>query len=415
VRRLLAAHSLPSSPGFICACTPLLFPSNLLTLSPLPAVPLRSDGSESQSPQKPGLFSCCFGGGGSEQSSRDKAVNRGIAAALKEEEKKAGDDIKLLLLGAGEAGKSTIFKQIKIIHDDGCFPPDELMKWRDHIAAGILSSVKAIIEKASEFGHELAPENQEHATYVQSLKNPQAIGGEPLPLDAFPRIESIWKDNAVLSTLQRRHEFFLPDSTFYFVEALQRIGCGGYCPTKEDVLRCRVKTSGMTEFSFSIDDYRFKVIDVGGQRNERRRWIHCFEDVTAVIFVASLAEYDQQLVEQEGVNRMEESLRLFDEVCNSPWFAKTSLILFLNKSDLFKEKIKHVDLNVAFPDYTGGNDHELAQQYIERRFLALNRDPASRHVYRHVTCATDTKNIKFVLDVVKNILLEDNMRKHDVI
>jgi guanine nucleotide-binding protein G(i) subunit alpha len=120
-------------------------------------------------------------------------------------------------------------------------------------------------------------------------------------------------------------------------------------------------------------------------------------------------------VEQEGVNRMEESLRLFDEVCNSPWFSRTSLILFLNKSDLFKEKIKHVDLNVAFPDYTGGNDHELAQQYIERRFLALNRDPASRHVYRHVTCATDTKNIKFVLDVVKNILLEDNMRKHDVI
>ncbi len=378
------------------------------------AVPLRSDASASQPPRQSGLFSCCFGDS-SDPTSQDKVLNRTVTAALRSEEKRAGDDIKLLLLGSGEAGKSTIFKQIKIIHDDRSFPPDELMKWRDHISAGILSSAKAIIEKATEFGHELTPENQEHAAIVQSLKNPQAMGGEPLPLDMFPRISAIWKDNAVISTLQRRHEFFLPDSTHYFVDALDRIGRENYCPTKEDVLRCRVKTTGITEFKFSIDDYCFKVIDVGGQRNERRRWIHCFEDVTAVIFVASLAEYDQQLVEQEGVNRMEESLRLFDEVCNSPWFAKTSLILFLNKSDLFKEKIKHVDLSVVFPDYTGGNDHEQAQQYIERRFLALNRDPASRHVYRHVTCATDTKNIKFVLDVVKNILLEENMKRNDVI
>ncbi len=377
-------------------------------------MPLRAESSEAQPSQRAGLFSCCFGNS-SAQTNEEKQVNRHISTILREEEKKAGDDIKLLLLGAGEAGKSTIFKQIKIIHDDRSFPPEELMKWRDHISSGILSSVKAIIEKASEFGHELTPENQVHAAVILGLKSPQAVGGSPLPLDVFPRIEAIWKDNAILSTLQRRHEFFLPDSTHYFVQALPRIGMKDYCPTKEDVLHCRVKTSAITEFSFSIDDYRFKVIDVGGQRSERRRWIHCFEDVTAVIFVASLAEYDQQLVEQEGVNRMEESLRLFDEVCNSPWFAKTSLILFLNKSDIFREKIKHVDLNVAFPDYSGGRDHELAQQYIERRFLALNRDPASRHVYRHVTCATDTKNIKFVLDVVKNILLEDNMRKHDVI
>ena len=379
-------------------------------------MPLRSDGSESQS-QPPSfcekLFSCCSGGGSAEADG-SKARHNHISTVLRDEEKKAGDEIKLLLLGAGEAGKSTIFKQIKIIHDDHSFPRDELMKWRDHIYAGMLSSVKAIIERATDFGHELAPENQEHATFIQTLKNPQAVGGTSMPPDVFPRIAAIWQDNAILSTLQHRHEFFLPDSTHYFVEALDRIGRSDYCPTKEDVLRCRVKTTGITEFTFSVDDFRFKVIDVGGQRNERRRWIHCFEDVTAVIFVASLAEYDQQLVEQEGVNRMEESLRLFDEVCNSPWFANTSLILFLNKSDLFKEKIKHVDLNVAFPDYTGGKDHEQAQQYIERRFLALNRDPASRHVYRHVTCATDTKNIKFVMTVIKDILLQENLKRHDI-
>lgn len=57
--------------------------------------------------------------------------------------------------------------------------------------------------------------------------------------------------------------------------------------------------------------------DVGGQRNERKKWIHCFDDVTAVIFVASLSEYDQVLYEDNTVNRMEEAVTLFSDIANS--------------------------------------------------------------------------------------------------
>lgn len=97
------------------------------------------------------------------------------------------------------------------------------------------------------------------------------------------------------------------------------------------------------------------MIDVGGQRNERKKWIHCFEGVTAIIFVTALSEYDQKCYEDDETNRMKESLLLFDEICNSRWFADTSIILFLNKDDLFREKIKKVDLKVAFPDYNGND------------------------------------------------------------
>ena len=112
-------------------------------------------------------------------------------------------------------------------------------------------------------------------------------------------------------------------------------------------------------------DLNFRVFDVGGQRSERKKWIHCFEDVTAIIFIVALSEYDQVkllsnflletkikiiqielisffskvLVEDETTNRMHESLRLFDSICNNKWFVNTSIILFLNKKDLFSEKI----------------------------------------------------------------------------
>jgi hypothetical protein len=95
------------------------------------------------------------------------------------------------------------------------------------------------------------------------------------------------------------------------------------------------------------------MIDVGGQRSERRKWIHCFEDVTAIFFCASLSEYDQSLREDNQTNRMHESLKVFKDISNNKWFFKTPIILFLNKKDIFEKKIKEVDLKVCFSEYQG--------------------------------------------------------------
>lgn len=65
------------------------------------------------------------------------------------------------------------------------------------------------------------------------------------------------------------------------------------------------------------------------------------------------AGYDLVLAEDEEMNRMIESLKLFDSICNSKWFVETSIILFLNKKDLFEEKIKRSPLTICFPEYTG--------------------------------------------------------------
>jgi hypothetical protein len=147
------------------------------------------------------------------------------------------------------------------------------------------------------------------------------------------------------------------------------------------------------------------MVDVGGQRSERKKWIHCFQDVTCVVFVTSLSEYDQMLYEDHTVRRIDESLKLFDEVCNSRWFLETNIILFLNKSDIFKEKIKKTDLSVCFPEYKGGPNFNKATNYIRKKFTRLNKN-AQRAIYTHVTCATDTENIKFVFNVVKDIIIK---------
>lgn len=95
------------------------------------------------------------------------------------------------------------------------------------------------------------------------------------------------------------------------------------------------------------------MFDVGGQRSERKKWIHCFEGVNAIIFCVALSGYDLVLAEDEEMNRMIESMKLFDSICNSKWFVETSIILFLNKKDLFEEKIVRSPLTICFPEYTG--------------------------------------------------------------
>jgi guanine nucleotide-binding protein subunit alpha len=92
---------------------------------------------------------------------------------------------------------------------------------------------------------------------------------------------------------------------------------------------------------------------MGGQRSERKKWIHCFEDVTTILFIVAISEYDQNLFEDESVNRMSEAFTLFDSICNSQWFTSTPMILFMNKSDLLREKLKTVPIEKYFGDYTG--------------------------------------------------------------
>ena len=206
-----------------------------------------------------------------------------------------------------------------------------------------------------------------------------------------------------------------------YFDSIDRIAAHDYMPSDQDVLRSRVKTTGITETTFIIQDLTYRMFDVGGQRSERKKWIHCFENVTTILFLVAISEYDQLLFEDETVNRMQEALTLFDSICNSRWFIKTSIILFLNKIDRFKEKLPVSPMQNYFPDYEGefllqtiaslrnmyiltrlklgGPDYAAACDYILNRFVSLNQ-AETKQIYTHFTCATDTTQIRFVMGAV---------------
>eukprot|EP00127_Corallochytrium_limacisporum_P003267 Clim_evm116s147 gene=Clim_evmTU116s147 len=348
---------------------------------------------------------------GCSMSAEEKAAlerSKAIDQELKGTKQKLENEVKLLLLGAGESGKSTIVKQMKIIHESG-YSDQERKGYKDVVYSNTISAMQTIIEAMSklniEYGSTEAKDaSDELMTFGDQLDDDVSFTEEVAPL-----VRKLWADKGIQDCYGRSREYQLIDSANYYFENLDRIADPDYVPTEEDILRSRVRTTGIIETHFDYKGLHFRMFDVGGQRSERKKWIHCFENVTAIIFCVALSAYDLTLIEDESQNRMQESLQLFDSICNSKWFVRTSIILFLNKTDLFKKKIGKMPLTVCFPEYTGANTYESASTYIRDRFESVNKS-TQKAIYSQFTCATDTNNIKFVFAAVTDIIIQNNLR-----
>jgi guanine nucleotide-binding protein G(i) subunit alpha len=261
---------------------------------------------------------------------------------------------------------------MKIIHQNG-YSREELLAFRPLIWKNLFESGRDIVQALAKFNLQpLNPSNkncERIMAYRVDTENPQFLFSP----DIAQAVQEVWADEIIPALMEYSSKFYLMDSAGYFFEAAIRIAASNYVPSKEDVLRARAKTTAITETRFSMGQLSIHMVDVGGQRSERKKWIHNFESVTSIIFCTALSEYDQVLLEEKNQNRMAESLVLFESVINSRWFLRTSIILFLNKIDVFKAKLPKVPLDKHFPEYTGGADVNKGAKYILWRFMQANR------------------------------------------
>ncbi|MCJ1448054.1 MAG: Guanine nucleotide-binding protein alpha-2 subunit [Stictis urceolatum] len=333
-----------------------------------------------------------------------KKKSRQIDAELEEDARRLRKECKILLLGSGESGKSTIVKQMKIIHQNG-YTKEELSLYRLTIYKNLIDCAKSLIGAMQQF--ETEPTDPQIVEYCDYLMDYQVDPDPQKPIDrqVGDAIVAVCNDPSYNQVMEHQSEFYLMDSAPYFFEEALRISSADYSPIEADVLRARTKTTGIYETRFTMGQLSIHMFDVGGQRSERKKWIHCFENVTSIIFCVALSEYDQVLLEESNQNRMMESLVLFDSVVNSRWFMRTSIILFLNKVDLFKIKLGRSPLGRYFADYSGGNDVNRGAKYLLWRFNQVNR--AHLNLYPHLTQATDTSNIRLVFAAVKDTILHN--------
>ncbi|TPX51036.1 hypothetical protein SeMB42_g01420 [Synchytrium endobioticum] len=332
--------------------------------------------------------------------SRERHGNeKDIDAMIREEKKVHKQEAIVLLLGAGAAGKSTVLKQMRLLHTRNgkpTFATAERKHAKELIHGSILRNMRSICDAMVKlnipYGSPKGPELAD--LLVQQGEDPTAT--------AVQIVQTLWTDPGIQECYVRRSEYQLDDSASFFFNSLARISASRYLPTDEDILLCRVKTTGVQEVVLEEDDLIIKVVDVGGQRSERRKWITCFEQATAVLFVAAVSEYDQRLEEQESRNRLLEAMTLFDQVINSRWFLTSHVILFLNKVDILEAKYKEggdESVRRYWPDYQGTSFEDVLK-YFQAKFLEVNQSQR-KTVYTHFTCAVDRSSSAVVIESVK--------------
>jgi len=347
-----------------------------------------------------------------------------ISKEMKKDFKEKSKVVKLLLLGTGESGKSTIVKQMKIINSkekgkvDG-YLEQEKETQRTIIRHNVLDSISTLLDAAEKFGYSYSGDKEisEARDRLMSLlmkpdwrANVNTEYTKQVAEDAF----KVWKHSVTQDTVKRSEEFQFLDSAPYFLNKAEQIVGDDYSPSLDDVLRARQMTVIISTYEFEVkykgnSNFKFELIDVGGQRGERKKWIHYFEDVTAVLFIISLSDYNQTLYEDETTNRMMESERLFGQMLNMKFLEHTPFIVFFNKVDLFQEKLKVHPLTKAYRDYTGSQNYEEAVKFVKDKFLAHNHNN-DRLIRSFETTATDTDLVQNVLKSVQNIILQNILK-----
>jgi GTPase SAR1 family protein len=331
-----------------------------------------------------------------------------IEEALASRAEEDASTIKLLLLGPGESGKSTLFKQIQTIYGQG-FTQEMLKAALPQVHNNTMLCLKALADNYAVWG-DVSEENEDIVEYLQGLSTAD-IESASLEEKYISQYKSLWADPVIKTAWKHRSEFQIYGCAEYLLERISAFVEPGYIPSLLDLLQIRVRTTGIVESVFSVESVKMKLVDVGGQRNERRKWVHCFAGVTAVIFVAAISEYDQKLFEDADVNRLEEALVLFDEVCNSTYFSNTPILLFLNKKDLFEEKISRVPLSQFLPGFPGPDyDTIAASDWIAEQFRTRNTSNRNKIVYCIVTTAVERNVVRDLFVTVKDIIVREALQ-----
>ncbi|XP_024411446.1 guanine nucleotide-binding protein subunit alpha-14 isoform X1 [Desmodus rotundus] len=351
---------------------------------------------------------CCL----SAEEKESQRISAEIERQLRRDKKDARRELKLLLLGTGESGKSTFIKQMRIIHGSG-YSDEDRKGFTKLVYQNIFTAMQAMIRAMDTLRIQyVCEQNKENARLIREVEVDRV---STLSREQAQAIKQLWLDPGIQECYDRRREYQLSDSAKYYLSDIDRIAMPSFVPTQQDVLRVRVPTTGIIEYPFDLENIIFRMVDVGGQRSERRKWIHCFESVTSIIFLVALSEYDQVLAESDNENRMEESKALFKTIITYPWFLNSSVILFLNKKDLLEEKIMYSHLISYFPEYTGPKqDVNAAKDFILKLYQDQNPDK-EKVIYSHFTCATDTENIRFVFAAVKDTILQLNLKEFNLV
>lgn len=199
-------------------------------------------------------------------------------------------NMKVLMLGTGESGKSTVVKQIqRIVNVEESIIN---LEYKQQLRRNVVMAIQTLIQAGEEL--KLTNDDDKFRRIAITVMQLDVTNVHVLQdAEMAQNIHDLWMSPYIQKIYSRRTEFWSTDATPYYLNEVVRIATADFEPNEEDVLMTRVRSTGIVVTEVIEKPYRFQFVDVGGQRSERRKWIHCFDDVKVIIFMVSLPGYCQ--------------------------------------------------------------------------------------------------------------------------
>jgi len=351
-----------------------------------------------------------------------------------------GMKITILLLGSGDSGKSTFFKQLKtFVTPHFTLTDEEVSNSRQNIYANLVQCIRCISLECFKHDPPFAnPDNVAKAKKIMELPGDAEWLNQSDSLfteEVYKLLKDIWNDANFQANYVKKDRYHIFDGSPYFFsdenysrltpvpmreqvfdDGIQKLKkkVPNYVPTVPDTIRTRMKTVGLVQVNTMKDGVEFKIFDVGGQRSERKKWANIFKDVNCILYVVATSEFDQMCYEDDTTNRMKESLELFTSTINIDTFVNTPIILFFNKIDIFQRKITSgmSDLSQTFPEYTGGKDVDAALNFISNLYVSNIKKGDKGRVKILKASAMDVESVKTTFAEVQQFAISFYKSKH---
>jgi len=310
-----------------------------------------------------------------------------------------------LCLGIGGCGKTTFVRQLKIMHRVG-FDEAETERFIQIIRRNYVLTLDELISIAGKLKLSISEDNSKHISTIKELTRDRDASVK----DHLDMLRTVWEDPTIQEIVTKHREQLTAPHIAYFWEHIERILSDSYKPSDEDVLRVRVRTAGAYSTVIFVKPEYFEFVDVGGQKPERSKWEKVLQShkFSCIIYFVATDEWDVRDEEREfECTKLEMSKIIFNEVTDDATIPQSvPIILFLNRSDLFAARLKDENgfesFQRTFPDYSGGQNTDVAMEYIRKKFM----DGIKRDTMKHyVTNALDKDSMNVVFNAVKTYIL----------
>ncbi|CAE6435387.1 unnamed protein product [Rhizoctonia solani] len=227
----------------------------------------------------------------------------------------------------------------------------------------------------------------------------------------FCQTKSVWE-------MLKRRKIRVENMSGFFLDDIDRITQPRYIPTDDDILKARLKTLGVSETQCVVNTnsekgYIWRIFDVGGARYQRAAWAPHFDDVNCIIFLAPISAFDQVLAEDPTVNRIEDSLAMWRDLCSNKILAGASIVLFLNKCDLLQAKLEAgIRLNQFLVSYGDRpNDYANVTKHLKSKFDKIRAKYCpDTQIFTHFITATDTDTTRIAINAVRDKIMRENLQ-----